>query len=202
MLNNFIAIVKHNRSWFILATVFFVAGTGLMYGGLTQNPELFSVLEETSLSMLQELGEEVFGGHPLRGVAILFINNLRASMLVIILGLLLGVVPLLSAIANGAILGAVAFSLAQEGIAPVPFLLAGILPHGILELPAVLLSMAFGLKLGYHIIFPLPGKKRIQTLGSIFQEIGGALPIIVILLLVAAFLEVLVTPVVFLWLFP
>jgi stage II sporulation protein M len=202
MIRQFFSTVKQNQSWLILASVFFVGSTLLMYNGLKQNPELMTLLEETSLPMLQELGEQVFGGHPLRGAAILFLHNLRASLQVIVLGILLGLLPLLSAIANGAILGAVGFSLAQEGITPLPYLLAGILPHGVLELPAFLLSVAFGLKLGYHVVFPLPGLKRSQSLGKIFREIGAALPMIFALLAVAALLEVFVTPAVFLYFFP
>jgi stage II sporulation protein M len=202
MIKQFIAIVRQNQSWLILATSFFLGGFILMFFGLRQNPDLLSMLQETSLPLLQELSEQVFGGHPLRGVAILFLNNLRASLQVILMGLLLGIAPLLSAIGNGAILGMVSFGLAQEGIAPLPYLLAGILPHGILELPAFLLSVAFGLKLGYHVIFPMPGLRRKETLSHIFREISGALPVLFVMLVAAAFIEVFVTPALFLLFFP
>lgn len=194
MLKQFTSTVINNRSWLLLATFFFIGGTFLMYGALTNQPELMAMIEETTFPLLQELGEQVFGGHPLRGVALLFVNNTFASIQVILLGLLLGIAPLFSAIANGAIMGALAFQLAQEGIGPLPFLLAGILPHGILELPAFLLSVAFGLKLGYHIVFPAPGQRRRETLAGIFREIAGVMPVIILLLLAAAFIEVYITP--------
>jgi stage II sporulation protein M len=202
MVRQLVKTISDNRSWFLLATLFFVGGIYLMYGTISSEPELMTVLEETSLPMLRELSEQVFGGHPLRGAAILFLNNAFATLQVILLGLLLGIPPLFSSIANGAILGTVAFQLTQQGIRPLPFLLAGILPHGILELPAFLLSVALGLKLGYHVVFPLPGQSRRQSLGGIFQEIGNVLPMIFLLLATAALLEVFVTPVVMKLFFP
>ncbi|MDW7650230.1 MAG: stage II sporulation protein M [Bacillota bacterium] len=194
MLQRFMITVKENRSWLILSFLLFAGGAGLSYISLTHEPELFAILEETSLPLLQELSELVFGGHPLRGAAILFLHNLTSVLQVIFFGIILGILPLFSAIANGAILGALTFQLSQEGIAPLPFLMAGILPHGIFELPAFLLSAALGLKFGYHVVFPIPQYTRRQSLALIFQEIGIVLPVVFILLLLAALLEVFVTP--------
>lgn len=157
------------------------------------------MLEQAMLPLLKELSEQVFGGHPLQGAVILFIHNLTASLQVILFGLFLGIPALLSSVANGAILGALAFQLGQQGVSLLPLLLAGILPHGILELPAFLLSAAFGLKLGYHIVFPLPGNSRLESIGKIFREIGNALPLIIVFLALAALLEVFVTPTILLY---
>lgn len=198
----FLKIVIENRSWLLLASLFFMSGTLLMYIALSHEPMLLAMMEETALPLLRELGELVFDGHPLRGVAILFLNNTFASLQVIMLGLLLGVAPLFSAVANGAILGTVAFQLTQEFARPLPLLLAGILPHGILEIPAFLVSVALGLKLGYHLIFPLPGHNRRTSLSSIFQEIGSVLPMIFLLLFLAALIEVFITPTVLGYFFP
>jgi stage II sporulation protein M len=194
MLKRLVAIIKENRSWMFLATFFFALGFFITYSALSREPELFSLLEQTSIPLMRELAELVFSGNPLRGVLILFIHNLTSSLQVIILGLLLGIPALFSAIANGTVLGLVAAQLAQEGIQPLRFLLAGVLPHGVFELPAFLLCAAFGLKLGYHIVFPLPGYKRLASIRLIFREIGYALPVIALLLAIAALLEVLVTP--------
>ncbi|EEG76712.1 stage II sporulation protein M [Dethiobacter alkaliphilus] len=201
MINAFISTLKNNRSWLILAVIFFIGGTFLTYAALHQDPQALAMLEEAIFPVLEELGEEVFTGHPLYGALILFFHNLTASLQVILLGLILGIPPLFSAIANGSVLGILAFQLGQEGVAVVPFLLAGILPHGIFELPAFLLSAAFGLKLGYHLVFPLPGLKRLESVKNIFREIGGALPMIVILLAIAALIEVFITPAVLLYFF-
>jgi stage II sporulation protein M len=194
MRNDVLDTIKENRSWLLLSFIFFVVGAILSYVSLTREPELYAMLEETSLSLLRELGEMVFGGHPLRGAALLFMHNLISSLQVLFLGILLGLAPLFSTLANGAILGAVAFQLGQQGIAPIPFLLVGILPHGIFELPAFFISAAFGFKLGYHVLFPVEGHSRKHSLVGILQEIGRVLPVIFILLLLAALIEVFITP--------
>jgi len=194
MYGQFSKIILDNRSWLILASLFFIGGTLLMYAALSYDPLLLPLMEETALTMLKELGEQVFGGHPLRGVAILFLNNTFASLQVMMLGVFLGIAPLFSAMANGAILGTVAFQLTQEFSQPLPLLLAGVLPHGIFEIPAFLVSAALGLKLGYHLVFPLPGHSRLASLKGIFKEIGIVLPAIFLLLFLAALIEVFITP--------
>lgn len=189
-----IKIFLENRSWFLLATAFFLLPAIFSYNVLLREPELFAAVEEASFPFLQEMAEMVFGGPPLRGSLILFLHNLTSSLQVIAFGLILGIPALFSVIANGALLGAAGAALAREGITPLSFFLSGILPHGIFELPAFLLSAAFGLKLGYHIVFPLPGTKRLQSLGQIFKEVGEALPLIIVLLAAAALIEVFLTP--------
>jgi len=99
-------------------------------------------------------------------------------------------------------LGTVAFQLTHEFAQPLPLLLAGILPHGVFELPAFLISVALGLKLGYHLIFPLPGHSRRASLRDIFKEISIVLPIIFIFLFLAALIEVFITPAVLAFFLP
>ena len=193
-MNKYYSTFKENISWLTLASVFFLGSVFLTYFTLSKEPELFAMLEQAMLPLLKELSEQVFGGHPLQGAVILFIHNLTTSLQVILFGVFLGIPALVASVANGAILGALAFQLGQQGVAPLPLLLAGILPHGILELPAFFLSIAFGLKLGYHIVFPLPEHTRLESLGKIFREIGNALPLIIVLLALAALLEVFITP--------
>ncbi|NLN06423.1 MAG: stage II sporulation protein M [Firmicutes bacterium] len=191
---NFAALARNNRSWLALAICFFLGGFFLAYTTFSQDPEMAKLLEESSLTMLQELGEEVFTASPLQGLLILFLHNLTSLISIMFLGFLLGLPALFSALANGAVLGLVAFRLAESGVAPLPFLAAGVLPHGIFELPAFFLSVALGLKLGYHLVFPLPNTSRGQTIRFILAEMGFSLPYLAGLLAVASMVEVLVTP--------
>lgn len=186
-------IIRENRSWIILGILFFGIGLISAYSALGQEPAFLKLLEE-SLGALSELGEEIFSGSPLMGTLMLFGNNLIATMQIIFLGIFLGLPTLSAAIANGAVLGFLAFQLVQEGIAPLPFLLSGVLPHGIFELPAFFLCVALGLKLGYHVVFPLPELSRGATFRKIFNEIGILLPFILGLLAIAAVVEVFITP--------
>ncbi|NLM46983.1 MAG: stage II sporulation protein M [Firmicutes bacterium] len=191
---NFAALVRNNRSWLVLAVCFFLGGFFLSYTTFSQDPEMVKLLEESSLTMLQELGEEVFTVSPLQGLLILFLHNMSSVISIMFLGFLLGLPALFSALANGAVLGLVAFQLAESGTSPLPFLAAGILPHGIFELPAFFLSVALGLKLGYHLVFPFPDRSRGQTLRFILAEMGFSLPYLAGLLAAASAVEVLLTP--------
>ena len=74
-----------------------------------------------------------------------------------LLGLGLGLIPLLVVTSNGFLLGVVAYGAVQQS--GLLFLAAGILPHGILELPAVLVSIAIGFRLGYLLALTLAREK-------------------------------------------
>lgn len=75
----------------------------------------------------------------------IFLNNLRASFLSTLFGIALGIFPVMSAVFNGYVVGFVSHeAVYSEGI----FVLWRLLPHGIFEIPAVIISMALGLKLG------------------------------------------------------
>ncbi|MCR3921249.1 MAG: stage II sporulation protein M [Firmicutes bacterium] len=194
MVKNFFAIMRENRSWLMLAVLFFVGGITMSYTALSQEPELLRLLEETTLTVLQELGEEIFSGPPLVGIITLLMHNLLSTLQIIFMGIFLGLPTLASAIANGSVLGFLAYQLAQTGISPLPVLVAGILPHGIFELPAFFLSVALGLKLGYHVVFPLPELSRKDTFRKVFSDIGVSMPYIFGLLAISAIIEVLITP--------
>lgn len=120
----------------------------------------------------------------------LFLHNALICLLMAVLGLALGVITLIIAFDNGLILGLV--SGAAVGKAGLLFTIAAILPHGILELPAMILSAAIGLHLGYTVLLalfrrPVDIIKEIKDAGLIF--VTWLLP----LLLAAAFVESFVT---------
>jgi len=91
-------------------------------------------------------------------------------------------------------MGVVLDSLAPHGNA-LGFFVLGVLPHGIIEIPAFFLAAAFGLKFGYHIIFPMPQKSRGEGLVLIWKEFWALFPLIVAMLLLSAGIEIILTPV-------
>ena len=187
-------ILEQNLNWFIIAALFFCIGTitAVLFVG---NEQLFvGDLTESQYKALQDMAEIVFGGSPLQGIMFLLVNNLLASLMVMLLGVIMGIPTLLGLFSNGALLGSVAASLANEGVPVFSFMLLGVVPHGIFELPAFFISAAFGLKVGFHLIFPLPGKKRGESLVTIWREYWSVFPLILKLLVLAAIIEVLVTP--------
>ena len=187
-------IIKQNFNWIIIAVFFFLIGIFAASFAFGHENFFLTDLTETQQDFLQEMAEMIFSGSPLRGIALLFFNNVIASLQMMMLGIFLSVPPLLGLFSNGALLGTLVAGLGREGISVFSFLSVGILPHGIFELPAFLISAAFVLKMGFHLVFPLPQKKRGESLGIVWREYFAIFPLVVYLLIIASIVEVVMTP--------
>jgi stage II sporulation protein M len=154
-----------------------------------QNPDI-------SLKFLTTLKESfgwIINLSPLERMFAIFINNAQTSLFALVLGVLFGIVPLLVVAMNGLIVGMASEIFAgQKGI---PFLLAAILPHGIIELPLILISAAIGLRLGHVMYLYIKGERT-----NLKQEFRDGVLFyftrIAPLLLVAAMIESFVTPII------
>jgi stage II sporulation protein M len=96
-------------------------------------------------------------------MAILY-NNVVASFLFVVSGFLVGIPPLMFMAFNGFFIGYISWNAVQtQGVL---FVLATILPHGIIEIPSILLSAAMGMGLGFKIIHGLMrrGGRRVVPL--------------------------------------
>lgn len=137
-----------------------------------------------------------FGGLPDEGslevMLFIFFNNTRIVFILIFLGFLFGILPISIVLVNGFTIGIVAeYTIKSEGLA---FLLTGLLPHGIVEIPIILLGAGVGYNMGIQAIQTL--RKR-KTFESFKQDFIGCTWIfflfVVPLLFVAAIIEVYVT---------
>jgi stage II sporulation protein M len=124
----------------------------------------------------------------------IFLNNSVKALLVILLGPVLGVIAALFLVINGAAIGIVIYLSSQSRGFWLSLLT--ILPHGLLEIPAVLLGTSIGLMLGSHVIKRCFGKRETALGSELGQALKFFLLVIVPLLFVAALVEVFVTPVV------
>jgi len=117
-------------------------------------------------------------------------NNLFKSLLWMVSGFLFSVPSLLFTVLNGFFIGWLSHSVRVEN--GLLFTVVALVPHGIIEVPTVLLSSAAGMALGYQLV------NRIRGRGSLRAEFGKALRLfiwrIAPLLLLAAIIEVTVTP--------
>jgi uncharacterized membrane protein SpoIIM required for sporulation/ABC-type transport system involved in multi-copper enzyme maturation permease subunit len=123
-------------------------------------------------------------------------QNVRAMLLSIVLGVFsFGVLGVMPAIVTFGILGFLLNVIAQNGISIWVYLIGFILPHGILEIPAVIIAGAAVLQMGAILATPTPGR----TIGEVWIEtladwckvmVGAVIP----LLFVAAAIEAWVTP--------
>ncbi len=111
--------------------------------------------------------------------AFILTNNAIAALISIIGGIVLGIMPILSSIGNGTILG---YVLEKVGVTE----FWRLLPHGIFELPAIIISFGLGIKLGFSIF----SKNKLKTFK---QRLHNALLvftfIVVPLLVIAAVIE-------------
>ncbi len=117
-------------------------------------------------------------------------NNVFKSFLWMVLGVLGSFPPLFFAVLNGFFLGNFSYGTSMEY--SLAFTAVALLPHGIIEIPTILLSSAAGMALGYALINRLRGR------GSLRTEFGKALRLfvtkIVPLLVISAVIEVTLTP--------
>lgn len=148
-------------------------------------------------------GNEVITFFTLNGVSLVWLHNLRAVFLASILGIFsFGVLGIIVMMLPLALVGYFTASLAATGISPTLFLGAFILPHGILEVPAIILTGSAILHLGAKLAAPARGQSIGEAfLRSLAEMMRVLLGLVVPLLLGAAFLEVFITPRIIAWLF-
>lgn len=133
----------------------------------------------------------------------LFWHNLRAMLLILVIGFFsFGVLGLLIFLVNIAVVGGVLAISKLVGLSPLLVFAAGILPHGIFELPALILASSAILYLGVRLVTPLQnktiGETMIETLADVIKIF---LAVCVPLLLLAAFIEFNLTPAILLAVF-
>ncbi|MDM7913582.1 MAG: stage II sporulation protein M [Methanotrichaceae archaeon] len=172
---------------YIGLSVFIFALTAVMgYAAAGSNSELAS-------SMLDELEmlKWIMDQPPFMIMIIIFLKNFMACSMSVLLGLGLGLLPLVIVVTNGFMLGVVSYNVIQKA-GPL-YLLAGILPHGIIELPVVLISIGLGFRLGYLVALSIFGEKA-----DIVKETKVAMYLLVYrvmpLLFLAASIETFITP--------
>jgi stage II sporulation protein M len=118
-------------------------------------------------------------------------NNISKSFLFIVLGLFFALPPLIFLIFNGFVVGWFVYVFSEQYS-----LLAaciGIIPHGIIEIPAIILSMAIGMSLGYQLLNKIRGRGEISNDAKI--ALWFYITRIAPMFLIAAFIEVVITPI-------
>ena len=123
----------------------------------------------------------------------IFLNNTLKALFVMVGGIALGILPVIFIFANGAAVGFVLYgSIESRGLLTA---LLAILPHGIFELPAVLLATSMGLLLGRSSIKKLFGGGETTISGELALALKFFVKIVVPLLFIAALVEAFVTSV-------
>jgi len=125
-------------------------------------------------------------------VMFIFIKNTSVLLLSFVLSPIFCLVPVLALTANGWLIAFVSTAVVKEK--SLGFLLAGLLPHGIFELPALILGQAAALSFGTMAILALVRKERRNLLLPSLKQNLRYLIIACALLLPAAIIETYITP--------
>ncbi len=176
------------KKWIIIAASLFGAGFTL---GLTTPPGIFGP-QANSIAALEELADFLTTLPKFLVFVIIFITNALTLVVSFILSPILCLWPILVLTLNGWLLAFVAAVIVQEK--SLGFVLAGLLPHGIIELPALILAEAAALSFGTAAILALFKKERRNLLLPSLKKNLRYLLIALALLLPAAIIETFVTP--------
>ncbi len=178
-----------SRRWWRLVLLWF--GISVLVGGLT-----FFVIPDL-LDQILQIFEDKFGPEPaldFKLVLDIFFNNLQVSLVAIFGGLLVGLGPFVIVASNGFILGYLIVSVTAltpgNPLYSLGFLAVGLIPHGVFEIPAFLFASAVGLALGIEWLKKENYGHRWEVFKKNLGLVVTALPVIIILLFVAALIEV------------
>lgn len=154
--------------------------------GLSEN---YIEIFKNSLAWIKDLS-------PISIMLVIFLNNAVKCLFSIVLGAGFGIIPIIFVGGNGIILGLIANEASKEkGII---FVLAALVPHGIIEIPMILISAGLGLRLGFSMYLSLKGEKKDMRY-ELLESLRLFMRIIMPLLFVSAVIETFVTPFIVLW---
>ncbi|HEV3116809.1 MAG TPA: stage II sporulation protein M [Gemmataceae bacterium] len=187
------AVFRRCLSYFLLATAIFLAGTAFGFLASYFEPPARAFLLPTDMPTIQppEEGEDADApvlpsGRLAEFSSHLFTNNLQVSLVAFALGITLGIGTAWILFLNGVVLGALGavFIEAHQLVA----FATGVLPHGVLEIPAAILGGAAGFVLARGMIQARPWP-RLEELARAGKQalwlVAGCIP----LLAAAALLE-------------
>ena len=185
-----------------LLAVALIAGVSLWMGYDWIMVNIPAAISRTSPENLQKLTDRVTEMPDLSGfqeninAPFLFMNNTRAVALIFFAGLFsFSVLGVLLYMVNIGIIGGL-FALFQLlGIQAWPIFLAGVVPHGVFEIPALMIGCAVVLYMGVSIVTPQTGRSMGEVILELLADwmkifIGLVVP----LLAIAAMIEAYITP--------
>ena len=171
--------------WLLIAAFLFVFG--FVLGLVTPSgptSEDIAALEELA-EFLQPLPQ------PLVFLFIL-VKNISAILISVAFSPILCLMPVIALAVNGWILGWVSTAVLQQK--SLGYLLAGLLPHGVFEIPALIMGEAVALSLGTAVILALFRKEKKELLLPNLRQNLRYLIVALALLLPAAIIETYITP--------
>lgn len=125
----------------------------------------------------------------------IFFHNARTLLISTILGIVsFGTGALMLMMVPVGIVGFLAAELAHAGTNPILFIIAFILPHGIFELPAAVVTTALAVRIGASVISGARRGERSGFINALADWLKVFVFFVLPLLLIAAFVEANITP--------
>ncbi len=175
------------KNWLVVAILLFLAG--MMLGLST--PDSFVSLLAKDIAALQDLSRTLAALPPLTTAILIFAKNASALLASFAFSPLLLLFPILALTTKGWLLAWVSATILQKN--SVLLLLAGILPHGIIEIPAFVIGEAAALSFGAAVIAALITGNRSSLMPNLKRSVKY-LALAAVLLVPAAIIETYVTP--------
>src|SRR3990167_3931942 len=142
---NFVKVFRESLSYLRKIKTYIYLAAGLFLFGA-----IIGFFSSSQLGFLDELlknlAKQAEGLNTREIIWFIFQNNLKSAFFTMILGVFLGIFPVINALTNGVLLGYV-FSRVSAIDGWVS--LWKIFPHGIFELPAVFIAMGLGMSMGF-----------------------------------------------------
>lgn len=176
------------KKWLIIATSLFGAGFIL---GLVTPTGIFGSFANM-IAGLEELANLLTPLPQFAILVILFITNASTLLVSFILSPIFCLWPILVLTLNGWLLAFVSAIITQEK--SLGFVLVGLVPHGIVELPAFILGEAAALSFGATVILGVFKKEKRELILPNLKQNLRYLLIALALLLPAAIIETYITP--------
>jgi stage II sporulation protein M len=188
------------RAYLLTSVILLAAG---IYVGSTS-----SSLDAFLLAQIEPLREtvsrlEMMDNQQLWIFLFIFFNNFIKAVAVIFLGALLGVFPIIFLVINGLMIGFVISWAGRAGASMFEVIVLGLLPHGIVELSAILIAAAFGIRYGKLVFSALWRRFRNASaeeqdqgtaeLKAFHGKLGRMIGFLFLALLLAAFIESTIT---------
>jgi stage II sporulation protein M len=187
-------ILGASRRYIVLTTGLFLmgiaAGASVFYYNPVDASQLFLLLDRKFGPMTRSMAQMSIPDM----VGLVFWNNLKATGLLIVGGIAFGILPMVMVFVNGLVVGLVSGDVIRQGFGLFPFVLIGILPHGIFEIPGYIIGGTLGIRLGFNILGYERGRQHGQGLTAVVLDTLLVLAIVVIpLLAIASLVEVSIT---------
>jgi uncharacterized membrane protein SpoIIM required for sporulation len=162
---------------------------GQLVAGQPELRQYEQMIEEQPAGLATSIEDEMMPA----ASAFIITNNIRVSVVAAAGGILFGLGTLLALIYNGFFLGVVGVMFLSRGAEYDLYFWSGILPHGVLELPAICIAGGVGFLLARGLL--IPGK--LSRGDAVRMEARDAMKLlggVIVILIIAGLIEAYVTP--------